>query len=73
MSRHAQIESYGTAGTVNRHQNVLPETLVILEEFEATGALHRGIRCLYDRLRDVLGEAKSIWRAKNNTLQAPRQ
>ena len=42
------------------------QTLVILEDFEATGALHRGIRCLYDRLRDVLDEAKSIWRAKNS-------
>ena len=47
------------------------QTLVILEEFENTGILHRGVRCLYDRLRDVLDEAKSIWRAKNNTLQTP--
>ena len=41
------------------------QTLVILEEFEARGVLHRGVRCLYDRLRAMLGEAKSIWRAKN--------
>ena len=39
------------------------QALVILEEFEATGALHRGIRCLYDRLKRVLHEAKSIWGA----------
>jgi hypothetical protein len=41
------------------------QTLVILEEFEATGVLHRGIRCLYDRLRGVLHQAKGVWRAKN--------
>ena len=65
MPRHAKPNIDGTAGTVNRHQKVLPETLVILEEFEATGALHRGIRCLYDRLKGVLHEAKRVWRAKN--------
>lgn len=37
------------------------QTLVSLEEFEATGILHRGIRCLYDRLKGVLDDAKSIW------------
>ena len=42
------------------------QTLVILEEFEATGVLHRGVRCLYDRLRGVLDEAKGMWRAKNS-------
>ena len=42
------------------------QTLVILEEFENTGALHRGVRCLYDRLKGVLHQAKSIWRAKNS-------
>jgi hypothetical protein len=42
------------------------QTLVILEEFEATGVLHRGVRCLYDRLKGVLGEAKSIWGAKHS-------
>ena len=41
------------------------QTLVILEEFENTGILHRGVRCLYDRLKSVLREAKSIWGAKN--------
>ena len=41
------------------------QTLVILEEFENTGALHRGVRCLYDRLKGVLHEAKGMWRAKN--------
>ena len=42
------------------------QTLVILEEFEATGVLHRGVRCLYDRLRNVLDKAKGVWRAKNS-------
>ena len=42
------------------------QALVILEEFEATGALHRGVRCLYDRLKSVLHQAKSIWRAKHS-------
>ena len=42
------------------------QALVILEEFENTGILHRGVRCLYDRLRGVLHQAKSIWRAKNS-------
>ena len=41
------------------------QAIVILEEFENTGILHRGVRYLHDRLRAVLGEAKSIWRAKN--------
>jgi hypothetical protein len=41
------------------------QALVMLEQFEATGILHRGVRCLYDRLRDVLDDAKSMWRAKN--------
>ena len=40
-------------------------SLTLLEEFEATGALHRGVRCLYDRLKGVLHEAKGVWRAKN--------
>ena len=40
------------------------QTLVILEEFEATGELHRSVKSLYDRLRDVLDDAKSIWGAK---------
>ena len=42
------------------------QALVILEEFEATGELHRSVKSLYDRLRGVLHEAKSIWRAKNS-------
>ena len=42
------------------------QTLVILEEFEATGELHRSVKSLYDRLRRVLDEAKSIWGAKNS-------
>ena len=37
-------------------------SLTLLEEFENTGILHRGVRCLYDRLRAVLGEAKGVWR-----------
>ena len=40
------------------------QTLVISEEFEATGELHRSVKSLYDRLKSVLHEAKSIWRAK---------
>jgi hypothetical protein len=44
------------------------QTLVILEEFEATGVLHRGVRCLYDRLKGVLDEAKGMWRAKNYSI-----
>ena len=40
--------------------------LTLLEEFEATGILHRGIRCLYDRLKGVLDDAKSMWRAKRS-------
>ena len=31
-----------------------------------TGVLHRGVRYLYDRLKGVLHQAKSIWRAKNS-------
>ena len=42
------------------------QTLVILEEFEATGELHRSVKSLYDRLRGVLHEAKSIWGAKHS-------
>lgn len=42
------------------------QTLVILEEFEATGELHRSVKSLYDRLRGVLNEAKSIWGAKHS-------
>ena len=41
------------------------QALVILEEFEATGELHRSVKSLYDRLRGVLHQAKSIWRAKH--------
>ena len=37
------------------------QAIVILEEFENTGILHRGVRCLYDRLRGVLHEAKGVW------------
>ena len=40
------------------------QTLVILEEFEATGALHRGVKHLHDRLKGVLHEAKRIWESK---------
>ena len=40
------------------------QAIVILEEFEATGELHRSVKSLYDRLKSVLHEAKSIWRAK---------
>jgi hypothetical protein len=40
--------------------------LRLLEEFEATGVLHRGIRCLYDRLKGVLDEAKGIWHTLKN-------
>ena len=29
------------------------QAIVILEEFENTGVLHRGVKCLYDRLRGV--------------------
>ena len=39
-------------------------SLTLLEEFEATGELHRSVKSLYDRLRRVLDEAKSIWGAK---------
>ena len=42
------------------------QALVTLEEFEATRVLRRGIRCLYDRLKGVLDEAKGMWRAKNS-------
>ena len=42
------------------------QCITILEEFEATGVLHRGVRCLYDRLRGVLHEAKGVWRAKHS-------
>ena len=42
------------------------QTLVILEEFEATGVLHRGVRCLYDRLKGVLDEAKGLWHSKKS-------
>ena len=40
--------------------------LRLLEEFEATGELHRSVRSLYDRLRDILDDAKSIWRANHS-------
>jgi hypothetical protein len=40
--------------------------LTLLEEFEATGVLHRGVRCLYDRLKGVLDDAKRVWRAKHS-------
>ena len=39
-------------------------SLTLLEEFEATGELHRSVRCLYDRLRGVLHQAQSILGAK---------
>ena len=42
------------------------QAIVILEEFENTGILHRVVRCLYDRLRAVLHEAKGVWRAKHS-------
>ena len=38
--------------------------LTLLEEFEATGVLHRGVRLLSDRLKGVLHEAKRIWESK---------
>ena len=34
---------------------------VVLAEFEDIGILHQGVRCLYDRLKGVLDDAKSIW------------
>ena len=40
------------------------QTLVILEEFEATGALNRGVKHLHDRLKGVLHEAKRMWESK---------
>ena len=40
------------------------QTLVILEEFEATGALHRGVKHLHDRLKGVLDKAKRMWESK---------
>eukprot|EP00945_MAST-04E_sp_MAST-4E-sp1_P008367 g8367.t1 len=42
------------------------QALVMLEQFEATGVLHRGVRCLYDRLKGVLDDAKRVWRAKHS-------
>ena len=36
----------------------------VLDEFEATGELHRSVRSLYDMLRGILDEAKSILGAK---------
>jgi hypothetical protein len=42
------------------------QTLVILEDFEATGELHRSVKSLHDRLKGVLHEAKSIWGAKKS-------
>ena len=42
------------------------QTLVILEEFENTGELHRSVKSLYHRLEGVLHEAKGMWRAKND-------
>jgi hypothetical protein len=41
-------------------------SLILLAEFEATGVLHRGVRCLYDRLKGVLDDAKRVWRAKHS-------
>ena len=38
--------------------------LRLLEEFENTGALHRGVKHLHDRLKGVLHEAKRIWESK---------
>ena len=40
--------------------------LTLLEEFEATGELHRSVKSLYDRLKGVLHEAKGMWRAKHS-------
>ena len=40
------------------------QTLVILEEFEATGEIHRSVKSLYDRLKGVLHEAKRMWESK---------
>ena len=42
------------------------QTIAILEEFENTGILHRGVRYLYDRLKSVLREAKGVWRVKHS-------
>jgi hypothetical protein len=42
------------------------QTLVILEDFEATGELHRSVKSLHDRLKGVLHQAKSVWRAKHS-------
>ena len=35
------------------------QAIVMLEEFEATGELHRSVKSLYDRLKGVLHEAKT--------------
>ena len=37
------------------------QAIVMLEEFEATGELHRSFKSLHDRLKGVLHQAKSIW------------
>ena len=39
-------------------------SLTLLEEFEATGELHRSVKSLYDRLKSVLHEAKGMWERK---------
>ena len=41
-------------------------SLTLLDEFEATGELHRSVKSLYDRLRDMLHEAKRMWGAKRS-------
>ena len=39
-------------------------SLTLLEEFEATGELHRSVKSLYDRLKGVLDKAKRMWESK---------
>ena len=44
------------------------QAIVILEEFEATGELHRSVKSLYDRLKGVLDEAKGLWHSKKSYI-----
>ncbi len=39
-------------------------SLRLLEEFEATGVLHRGVKHLHDQLKGILHEAKRMWESK---------
>lgn len=62
MRNLTRMEQQAQSIAIKKFNNCLTH----LEEFEATGELHRSVKSLYDRLKGVLHDAKGMWRAKNS-------